>query len=88
VQRLERVVEVVGVDPAEDLVRLEDGRVLLQAADNLPQDGDCCRNSSEPSLTRGRPAPYRPRSPRLSRSAVTASAYFFQSTPNGGFASR
>ncbi len=38
------------------------------------------------SLTRGSPAPYRPSWLKLSRSAMMASAYFFQSTPYGGFA--
>ena len=44
----------------------------------------CCRKSSEPSLTRGSPAPKRPAKPRLSCSRWISFCCFFQSTPKGG----
>ena len=48
----------------------------------------CCRNSSEPSLMRGKPAPKRPAKPSDFASAFTAVSTFFHSTPNGGLARR
>ena len=47
----------------------------------------CCKNSSDPSLIRGRPAPKRPPKPSVSCSTVISSLTFFHSTPNGGLAS-
>jgi hypothetical protein len=44
----------------------------------------CCRNSSAPSFTRGRPAPNRPSKPRFSCSRWISFCCFFQSTPKGG----
>ena len=44
----------------------------------------CCRNNSEPSETRGRPAPKRPLWPFSRCSSRTCFSTFFQSTPNGG----
>jgi hypothetical protein len=41
----------------------------------------CCRNSSDPSETRGRPAPKRPWWPCFSCSSLIGAEYAFQSTP-------
>ena len=44
----------------------------------------CWRNSSDPSLTRGSPAPNRPAMPNLSCSSSISFCTFFHSTPKGG----
>ena len=45
----------------------------------------CCKKSSDPSLTRGKPAPNRPLWPSTSCSRWISFCSFFQSTPKGGF---
>jgi hypothetical protein len=50
-------------------------------------DSRCIRNSSDPSLTRGRPGPNRPLYPCCSCSLRISFSIFFHSTPKGGLES-
>ena len=82
-------------DSPDPAAPVNSGEPLNTIATRLPpSDGAfifeimCWRNSSDPSLMRGSPAPNRPPKPRFLASPFTASATFFHSTPNGGLASR
>src|SRR6266540_2211789 len=78
----DRLQPVVLDDPAPDL------RLPRPCSTGFILEIMCCRNRKLPSLMRGRPAPNRPANPLAACSSRTSFSTFFQSTPNGGLASR